>query len=90
MLLYIIALIAGLTAGILLPAGFMSKSKNVFFNIALIALLFFMGVNLGKDPEILSKLADFGYVSLVMSVSVVVFSVISVLIITKLFKGIRK
>ncbi len=86
MLTYILALIAGLIAGVLLPSGFLSKIKNIFFNIALIALLFFMGVSLGRDSEILGKLANFGYVSLVMSVCVVVFSVISVLIITRLFR----
>ena len=90
MLSYIIALAAGLLAGIILPSGFMLKTKNILFNAALIALLFFMGVSLGRDPELPHKLANFGYVSLVMSVSVVVFSIISVLIITKLFKGMKK
>lgn len=86
MLAYILALAAGLAAGVLLPSGFMSKIKNVLFNIALIVLLFFMGVSLGKDKDILSKIADFGIISAVMSVSVVIFSIISVLIITKIFR----
>jgi hypothetical protein len=45
-----------------------------------------MGVSLGKDKEILSKIADFGIISGIMSVSVVIFSIIGVLIITKVFK----
>lgn len=86
MLNYILALAAGIAVGIFLPNGFMSKTKNIFFNISLIALLFFMGVSLGKDSGILGKLANFGYVSGIMSVSVVIFSIVSVLIITKLIR----
>lgn len=90
MLAYILALFAGLGAGMLMPSGFMSKIKNILFNIALITLLFFMGVSLGRDKDILSKIADFGIISAIMSVSVVVFSIISVLIITKIFKKAQK
>lgn len=76
--------------GILLTAGFAAKIKGILFNFSLIALLFFMGVNLGKDKDILSKITDFGIISGIMSVSVVIFSIIGVLIITKLFKKAEK
>jgi len=72
--------------GMLLAAGFAAKIKNTLFNFSLLALLFFMGVSLGKDRDILSKIADFGIISGIMSISVVIFSIIGVLIITKLFK----
>lgn len=87
MLGYIVALFLGLVAGFFLPSGFFSKGKTILFNLALVALLFFMGVSLGKDSEILSKIADFGYISGVMSLSVVIFSVIFAVIITKLFRS---
>lgn len=90
MLAYVLALFAGLGFGIMMPAGFMSKIKNILFNIALITLLFFMGVSLGRDKDILSKIGDFGLTSAVMSISVVIFSIISVLIVTKVFKRVRK
>lgn len=77
---------AGLIMGMFLTAGFAAKIKNILFNFSLLALLFFMGVSLGKDKEILSKIADFGIISGIMSVSVVIFSIIGVLIITKVFK----
>lgn len=47
--------------------------------------MFFMGVNLGKDPHILEKLADFGLTSFLISVFVIVFSVVFVLIFVRLF-----
>lgn len=86
MLGYIAALFAGLAVGFFMPSGFFSRGKNILFNIALITLLFFMGISLGKDPEILGKIADFGYISGVMSLSVVIFSIVFVLLITKIFR----
>lgn len=85
MLNYVLALFAGVIAGFFLPGGFMSRPKSVTFNTALLGLLFFMGVNLGRDPELLSKLSKFGLISGLMSVSVVVFSIIAVMALIKLF-----
>jgi uncharacterized membrane protein YbjE (DUF340 family) len=85
MLKLVIALAAGIAAGIFLPGGFMHRPKSMIFNTALLGLLFFMGVNLGRDPELLSKLSDFGIISGLMSVSVVFFSLVSVFILIKLF-----
>jgi len=87
MLNYVIALFAGIVAGFFLPSGFMGKPKSLIFNISLLGLLFFMGVNLGRDDQLLLKLADFGVISLLMSISVVLFSVIAVVILIKLFGG---
>lgn len=87
MLSYVIALAAGIFAGFFLPGGFMAKPKSLFFNIALLGLLFFMGVNLGRDPELLSKLSKFGMISGVMSISVVIFSLGAVMLLLKLFGG---
>ncbi|ADD68914.1 hypothetical protein Dacet_2152 [Denitrovibrio acetiphilus DSM 12809] len=87
MLNLVIALTVGVAVGFFMPSGFMSKPKSLIFYTALLGLLFFMGVNLGRDPELLSKLAHFGIISLVMSFTVVVFSVISVVVLVKLFSG---
>jgi len=87
MLNLVLALALGIVAGFFMPSGFMSKPKSIIFNIALLGLLFFMGVNLGRDPELLSKLSSFGVISIFMSISVVVFSVVSVIILLKLFGG---
>jgi len=85
MLNYVLALFIGACAGFFLPGGFMGRSKNIVFNISLLGLLFFMGVNLGRDPELLSKISDFGIISALMAVSVVIFSIISVIILIKIF-----
>lgn len=85
MLNYVLALAAGVAIGFLLPSGFMGKIKSIVFNISLLGLLFFMGVNLGRDPELLTKLSDFGITSIIMSVTVIVFSIIAVIILMKLF-----
>lgn len=85
MLSYVIALVVGVAVGIFMPSGFMSKPKSVLFTIALLGLLFFMGVNLGRDPDLLSKLSKFGIVSGIMSVTVVVFSLIAVYVMIKIF-----
>jgi uncharacterized membrane protein YbjE (DUF340 family) len=87
MLNYIIALAVGAVAGFFLPAGFMQRSKNILFNASLLALLFFMGVNLGKDPELLNKLSNFGLISAIMGVFVVFFSILTVFILIRLFGG---
>lgn len=85
MLKLVIALFAGVFAGFFLPGGFLGRPKALIFNIALLGLLFFMGVNLGRDPELLSKLSKFGIISGLMSVSVVIFSTIAVVILIKIF-----
>lgn len=90
MLSYIIALAAGVTAGFFLPGGFMAKPKSAVFNIALLGLLFFMGVNLGRDPELLSKLSKFGIISALMSFSVVIFSLLAVMLLMRLTGSGRK
>ena len=85
MLSYVLALAVGIIAGLALPSGFMGKPKSVIFTAALLGLLFFMGVNLGRDPELLSKLSRFGIISSFMSITVVVFSLIAVIALMKLF-----
>lgn len=86
MLNYVLALGAGVLAGFFLPSGFMSKPKSLLFNVSLIGLLFFMGVNLGRDQDLLSKkISRFGIVSGVMSLSVIFFSLVAVVILIKIF-----
>jgi len=84
MIYYLIALLAGIGAGLLMKSGFMSKSKAMLFNFSLIGLLFFMGVNLGKDKGIAGKLVDFGITSVTISSFTVFFSVAFVWILLRL------
>ena len=85
MLYYILAVIAGLIPSLFLPEGYLGQLRRHLFTFSLVGLLFFMGVNLGKDPHILEKLADFGLTSFLISVFVIVFSVVFVLIFVRLF-----
>lgn len=85
MLFYILAVIAGLIPSLFLPEGWLGNLRRHLFTLSLVGLLFFMGANLGSDPEILSKLADFGLISLLITVFVVVFSVAFVLLFVRLF-----
>jgi len=85
MLNYVLALGVGIFAGFFLPSGFMSKPKSLIFNVSLLGLLFFMGVNLGRDADLLSKISSFGVISILMSISVIIFSIIAVLILIKIF-----
>lgn len=87
MLSYVIAIFAGVIAGFFLPGGFLGRPKSIIFNLSLLGLLFFMGVNLGRDPMLLSKLSKFGLISCIMSIFVVVFSIIAVMGLIKLFGG---
>lgn len=90
MLNLVLALLFGVAAGFFMPSGFMSKPKSVLFTVALLGLLFFMGVNLGRDPQLLSKLSSFGAISALMSITVIVFSIGAVMILMKLFTGDEK
>jgi hypothetical protein len=85
MLLYIIALIAGLIPSLLVPEGYLGNLRRYLFTLSIAGLLFFVGANLGSDPDILSKLAKFGFVSLVITIFVIVFSVVFVLIFVRIF-----
>ena len=87
MLKLVLALFAGAAAGFFLPGGFMSKPKSYIFTTAILCLLFFMGVNLGRDPEFLPKLSSFGLISIFMSITVVVFSILAVMLLMKIFGG---
>lgn len=90
MIYYAISVFVGMAVGFFLPAGFMPRTKTFLFNISLVGLLFFMGVNLGKDPNITSKLFEFGKISFIISILVIIFSVIGVLILVKLTGGDEK
>jgi len=87
MLNYVIALAGGIILGFFLPAGFMQRSKTLLFNISLLALLFFMGVNLGRDPELLTKLSQFGIISIIMSITVIFFSILTIWLLIRLTGG---
>lgn len=58
------------------------KSGGMSFTVLI--LLFFMGVGIGKDPELGSKILTFGAYGLVISFMSVVFSVLAVFLIMKI------
>ncbi|WP_022851278.1 LysO family transporter [Limisalsivibrio acetivorans] len=90
MLYYALAVLAGLVPALLLPQGWFLNVRKHLFTASLVALLFLMGVGLGSDPQIIGKLGKFGIVSFVIALSSIVFSVIAVLIMVRLFGGKQK
>ncbi|MBN2260439.1 MAG: LysO family transporter [Clostridiales bacterium] len=62
------------------------KINSNFQIIGLSVLLFFMGVSIGSNPEIVHNLSFIGIKSLAFSVFTVFFSVISIYILTHLLR----
>ncbi len=52
----------------------------------LLALLFFMGVTIGINDEIISNLLSIGFKAGIIAVFTVVFSIIAVYVVNKIFK----
>ena len=85
MLYYILAVILGLIPSLYMPEGFLGRTRKHLFTFSLVGLLFFMGVNLGKDPEILSKLGSYGLTAFIIATFTITFSVASVLLFVRIF-----
>lgn len=87
MINYIIFLCVGILIGIFFPKlNGAKKIKGVLMSMSVLCLLFFMGVGIGKDPELNSKIANFGLNAIVISLFSILFSVIVVYIIVRFFR----
>jgi len=91
MIKYIIFLAIGIFLGVFLPyKDWIKKLRAVLFPISILSLLFFMGVEIGKDPHLRLKILNYGYFAAIISVSSIFFSVLAVFIIIKLYKFIAQ
>jgi len=85
---YIIFLCVGILFGIFIPEINRSKKvKNALMSISVLCLLFFMGVGIGKDPNLKSKIANFGFNAFIISSFSILFSIIVVFIMVRAFRS---
>lgn len=54
-------------------------------NFSIIVLLFFMGIGIGKDQDLHSKIVNFGVISFTITIMSVLMSIVMVYIIIKIF-----
>jgi len=86
-LAYVACLLAGV--GLALLWGESRRLRNVqerFFPLTVLVLLFFMGVGIGRDPELGSKIARFGWNAAAVSVFSVAGSVLAVAALLGVFR----
>ncbi|MGC8768935.1 LysO family transporter [Calditerrivibrio sp.] len=71
--------------------GFATKQIDIkgankwILNFSVIILLFFMGIGIGKDPDLKIKILNFGFIAFIISSLAVFFSITFVYAIVKLF-----
>ncbi|MGB9731032.1 MULTISPECIES: hypothetical protein [Calditerrivibrio] len=71
--------------------GFVTKQIDIkgankwILNFSVIILLFFMGIGIGKDPDLKIKILNFGFIAFIISSLAVFFSITFVYAIVKLF-----
>lgn len=86
MLKYIIMLVLGIAVGTIYKSFNHNKLKSVGMSATVLVLLFFMGVGIGKDPELKNKILTFGAYGFTISFMTVIFSVLAVFIIIRLMR----
>ncbi len=87
MLAYLGCLLAGM--GLAVVFGESPRFRRVqerVFPLTVLVLLFFMGVGIGRDPELGSKIARFGWNAAAVSVLTVAGSVLAVAALLGLFR----
>ena len=85
MVVIIVALVVGfLVARLDLLPQVASKGAGKIGHVALIVLLFSMGLSLGANPELISALPNLGLKALMLSLGSIFGSVLLVWIVTKL------
>lgn len=88
---YLIFLAVGVFFGIFFSsANGIIKVKNIFMFLSVLCLLFFMGVGIGKDPNLKLKIANFGLSAFVIASFSILFSVIVVFIMVRIFRRFSK
>ncbi|UOD33729.1 LysO family transporter [Deferribacteraceae bacterium V6Fe1] len=91
MVKYLIFLSIGILFGIFAPEiNGVKKVKSILMSVSVLCLLFFMGVGIGKDPELKLKIANFGLNALVISSFSILFSIIVVFIMVRAFRRHQK
>lgn len=88
MILIVISLILGIGAGVLLrKKERVVKISEKLTGIMVFILLFFLGASLGGNKGIINKLTGIASASLVISIASIIFSIIAVLVVNKVFSG---
>jgi len=87
-ILIVISLILGIGAGVLLrKKERVVKISEKLTGIMVFILLFFLGASLGGNKGIINKLSGIASASLVISIAAIIFSIIAVLVVNKVFSG---
>ncbi|MCA1928143.1 MAG: LysO family transporter [Calditerrivibrio sp.] len=85
MWIYLIFLLFGATLGFFLQNRQIGSFSKYFMNFSIIVLLFFMGIGIGKDQDLHSKIVNFGVISFTITIMSVLMSIVMVYIIIKIF-----
>ncbi|MEF3254784.1 MAG: lysine exporter LysO family protein [Deferribacterales bacterium] len=85
MWIYLFFLIIGGLLGYFLREKPVDKISKILLNISVLILLFFMGVGIGKDPDLNNKIINFGIKSITITFFTVSMSILSVFFIVKIF-----
>lgn len=83
---YLVFLIAGAFIGIFFDNNYLVKVKKYLLPTSILFLLFFMGVGIGKDPMLSSKITTFGINAVIISVSSIFFSCVFVFLFVRVLK----
>ncbi|MGA1846934.1 LysO family transporter [Deferribacter abyssi] len=75
---YLFFLIIGIITGYMVKERNIIKIQKYLLPFSVLVLLFFMGVGIGKDPNLKQKIVMFGYSSLIISLLAVFFSIVVV------------
>lgn len=71
--------------------GFFTRKKDIkginryLMSTSILLLLFFMGVGIGKDPDLKTKIVNFGVVAFTISILAILGSIATVYLIVRFF-----
>ena len=86
LLLYLgVLLIGGIIGGRVKIIENIDKNLGKIQNISLLFLLFVMGVSIGINDKIISNLLSIGFKAGIISIFTIIFSIIAVYIVKKIF-----
>lgn len=82
---YLLFLLIGSALGFATKQIDIKGANKWILSFSVIILLFFMGVGIGKDPDLKIKILNFGLIAFIISSSAVLFSIAFVYAIVNLF-----
>jgi len=82
---YLLFLIVGSILGFATKKIDTKGTNKWILSFSVIILLFFMGVGIGKDPDLKVKILNFGFIAFIISTLAVLFSIAFVYVIVKIF-----